>query len=64
VSRTQHRTRLLIGLALAAELGAGCLPSNDPAVGRGTTVQPAAPEPVTGPTPTTVVELPEAGQSD
>ena len=57
MSRTQLRTRSLIGLALAAGLAAGCLPSHDPGVGRGTTVQPAAPEPVTGPTPTTVVEV-------
>jgi hypothetical protein len=63
VSRTQHRRRLLIGLALAAQLGAACLPSNDPAAGRGSTVQPAAPGPMAGPTSTTVVELPQAGLS-
>jgi hypothetical protein len=47
--RTQHRTRLLIGSALAAAVVAGCAPAYEHTVDRGTRVEPAAPwdEPTT-----------------
>src|SRR5215207_4110852 len=63
VTRPKNPKALLSGLALAAMLLAGCLPSVSPSGaqggGRGTTVQPAEPTTTTTvPTPTTTTTAP------